>query len=137
MCSDGLSYDRVAIEQWLEKHETSPASNEPLKSKVLTPNISLRSGISKLKLPNETKKEKEVEIIVKFVTSDNISVIVDPKTSTVLKVKEKIFYLKGIKPTQQRLIFGGKMLSDDRMLSDYSIVDKSAIHLVLRFLGGV
>ena len=41
---DARRYERSAIEQWLAKFDTSPRTNEPLKSKELLPNIAVRCG---------------------------------------------------------------------------------------------
>lgn len=43
--ADGLTYERAAIQTWLERSDTSPAAGARLPSKTLTPNIALRQAI--------------------------------------------------------------------------------------------
>lgn len=42
ICADGVTFERGAIEPWLEDHDTSPLTGEPLPHKLLTPNQALR-----------------------------------------------------------------------------------------------
>ncbi|KAK9830395.1 hypothetical protein WJX72_011520 [[Myrmecia] bisecta] len=42
ICADGHTYERLSIEQWLAKHDTSPMTNEVLPTKQLIPNMAVR-----------------------------------------------------------------------------------------------
>lgn len=48
VCDDGVSYERSAIEQWLQNNNTSFVTGEPLPSKYLVPNKALNSRVQEI-----------------------------------------------------------------------------------------
>ena len=56
--SDGMTYEREAIERWLTEHDTSPLTGIVLPHKFLTPNYALRSAIEDWKATEEDEREE-------------------------------------------------------------------------------
>ena len=84
---------------------------------------------------NKNLSEKNFEIYVKTLTGKKFAINVNC-FDTIENLKEKIQKKEGIPYSQQRLIFEGKQLEDDKTIGEYNIQKEKIIHLVLRQRGG-
>lgn len=75
------------------------------------------------------------QIYVKTLTGKTVTTDI-PFEGRIADVKRALCDKEGIPADQQRLIYTGRVLEDDKELSDYNIQDGSTLNLVLRLRGG-
>merc|ERR1712176_245613 len=103
--------------------------------------MGLISRVSSRTYRNKTKNQKhnripKMLIKVKTLTGKEIEINIEADDQ-VRRIKEKVEEKEGIPPAQQRLIFSGKQMVDEKSVESYRIQGGSVLHLVLALRGGV
>ena len=81
------------------------------------------------------EKEEGMQIEIRtLINEKSIKLGVEP-SDTIEKVKKKIQEKEGFPPEQQRLLFAGNELENNKTLADYKVINQSTLHLVLRWRG--
>ncbi len=78
--------------------------------------------------------QRNIRIIIKKLSGERFTLNMEP-LETVDDIKNKIYESSGIPFDEQRLVFEGKQMQDDRTLSDYEVADGAVIYLVHRLRG--
>ncbi len=83
-----------------------------------------------------TNFDNGFEIYVKTLTAETLILRVNSEMN-IATVKKLIQDQKDIYPDQQRLVFGGQKLEDEKTLEEYDIHIGSTVHLIERLRGGM
>jgi len=72
-------------------------------------------------------------IKVKTLTGKEIEIDIEP-TDKVERIKERVEEKEGIPPPQQRLIFSGKQMNDEKIAADYKVCEMDIVDLKTNLL---
>lgn len=77
-------------------------------------------------------------MLLKIVSLTGEEKTVDIEASdTIWTVKERVEEQEGIPPEQQRLVYQGKQLRNDRTVESYNIAGGSILHVLVALRGGI
>jgi len=73
LASDGRTYERSAITEWLRTHSTSPITRETMHQQSLTPNYALKSMIERHRVPKPNQIQQDHSYAIKIFQEENTS----------------------------------------------------------------
>jgi ubiquitin len=76
-----------------------------------------------------------MQLVVKSITGTSITVDVE-HTDKIKDIKLAIQEKEGIPYEQQRIIYAGRSLADDKNIEEYKIQAGNVLHMVLQLRGG-
>ena len=96
-----------------------------------TINVSNVHDEDSLNLCRVVRQRGNMNIFVRTQTDGTFPLMVE-RSYTIKAVKSIIQHKEGIPPDQQRLIYAGKELEEEKTLGDYGVRERATLHLVLK-----
>jgi len=121
-------YSEIRLKRQLKLNQVGSGPLSTFSSGIQEANNNLLCGIRQFV---EMSSASSFTIRVKTLDSTEYEVSVTNDT-TVLELKRRLEELTGVSSERQRIIFRGRVLSDERNLGDYKIEQGNALHLVSR-----
>eukprot|EP01125_Pyxidicula_operculata_P006662 TRINITY_DN2294_c0_g1_i1.p1 TRINITY_DN2294_c0_g1~~TRINITY_DN2294_c0_g1_i1.p1 ORF type:complete len:158 (+),score=15.64 TRINITY_DN2294_c0_g1_i1:40-513(+) len=90
-----------------------------------------RSSTQRSSVPNI---ECGIPISIRTLTGRSVQTYLKP-SDRVRDLKHSLWKEEGIPPDQQRLVFKGHLMPDDRLIVDYGLTSGDIVHLVLALRG--
>jgi len=116
-------------------HSANNSSNNyPSNNNLSNTNYQMKAESISIDSPNENMYLSSIVIFVRTLTGRIVEIEANPQ-DTVLGLKERIQMRDGIPPSNQRLVFQGKAISDSQILQVIGIRHRSTVHLVLGLTG--
>ena len=138
--SDLLTYDGPDAAATCEKVDSVKGNVKAVLDMIETTRIKdLKKAEQEMLMERRLQNQSGAErghIFVKTLTGKIITLYAVKATDSIENIKNKLRCVEGIPTDQQRLVFEGKQLLDDRTLADYNIPMNSTLHLILRLRGG-
>ena len=103
--------------------------------KLLYDELLINLGLKNGDLIKLEKRNITYPIFIKLLTGKTLNLYVEPDDPIIL-IKIFVKLIEGIETDEQRFIFAGKHLEDNKTLSDYNIQKESTLHMILRLRGG-
>jgi len=101
-------------------------------------NNTLVTGVSPLDVQTKSNgwnNELGLCISIRTLSGKAVEIRIKP-TDHVKDIKQLIYCNEGIPPEQQRLVFKGHVMADEKHVCDYGVLNGSLIHMVLALRGG-
>jgi len=124
------------VESLKLKIHTKEADLVPSNQRVFYEGKELKDGhaLEEYDIKEDAILDMKFQIFVKTLQGRSL-VLTVKADDTVETIKEMIKEKEGMPLEQQRLIYGGKELRESMTVADYSMMEGSSVHLVMRLIG--